>query len=311
MRPSAGAPPVSVGLPVFDGERYLALALDSLLSQTFTDFELIISDNGSRDGTEEICRAYARHDERVRYHRCVDNQGAAWNFNRVFHLSRGRDFRWAAYDDLCAPTHLERLVEALEERPPSVVLCYTACRLIDETGAVVEDYEDRLDLRDRRPGLRLVRLIQNLRYANPAYGLIRRDALSRTRLLGSYPSADLVLLGELALLGEFYEIPERLFFRRVHPQMSTRAHATAREVLAWFDPSQGRGRPTVAWRLLLEYSRAAWRAPIPWPERVEALGRLLPVQLRASHRQLLREAITIVSAPLGYALARLSARATR
>jgi glycosyltransferase involved in cell wall biosynthesis len=300
-----------VGLPVFNAERYLAEALDSLLAQTFTDFELIVSDNGSRDATEEICRSYARQDGRVLYHRHPENRGAAWNFNYVFHLARGKYFRWAAYDDLCAPTHLERLVEALEQRPSSVVLCYTATRLIDETGAVVDDYDDRLDLRAPTPGRRLVELVRNLRYANPTYGLIRREALSRTRLLGSYPSADLVLLGELALLGEFHEIPERLFFRRVHPKMSTRAHRTAGEVLAWFDPSRKERHPTVAWRLLREYIRAIWWAPIPWTQRWEALLRFLPVQLRASHRQLLRETIEVVGGSVGYALARLSARAAR
>src|SRR5438128_542667 len=75
-------PRVSIGLPVYNGERYLRLALDSLLSQTFTDFELIISDNASTDGTTEICRAYAARDARIRYSRLEHNIGGSPNFNR-------------------------------------------------------------------------------------------------------------------------------------------------------------------------------------------------------------------------------------
>jgi glycosyltransferase involved in cell wall biosynthesis len=289
-------PTVSVGLPVFNAERYLALALDSLLRQTFDDFELIVSDNGSTDATEEICRTYAREDSRLRFERINENRGATWNFNHVFHLARGRYFRWAAYDDLCAPTHLERLVHALQEASPRVVLCYTRTRLIDADGADLGEYEDRLALRDPRPSQRLVRLIRHVGYANAIYGLIRPEALSKTRLVGSYPSADLVLLGELALLGEFCEVPEPLFLRRVHEQMSTRANPTSRQVLMWFDPSQTARNPRVAWRLLGEFTRAIWRAPLPLGARLRAYGAYLPVWLRARNTYLVAEAADVALA---------------
>src|SRR5438132_13873019 len=91
---------VSIGMPVYNGERYLSGALDSLLSQTLADFDLIISDNASTDATESICRSYAAHDSRIRYFRNENNLGAAANFNRAFELCGGEFFRWAAHDDL-------------------------------------------------------------------------------------------------------------------------------------------------------------------------------------------------------------------
>src|SRR5688572_10868700 len=98
-------PRVSIGLPVYNGENYLAEAIDSILAQTFEDFELIISDNASTDRTQEICEAYAAKDGRIRYYRSEVNKGSAWNFNRVFELARGEYFKWAAHDDYIAPEY--------------------------------------------------------------------------------------------------------------------------------------------------------------------------------------------------------------
>jgi glycosyltransferase involved in cell wall biosynthesis len=116
-------PKVTIGVPVYNGEKYLAAALDTLLAQSFEDFELIISDNASTDCTEEIARAYAARDGRVRYERSGANRGCAWNHNRVFALARGRYFRWAAHDDLCAPTLLARTVELLRRTNGSGRYC--------------------------------------------------------------------------------------------------------------------------------------------------------------------------------------------
>ena len=126
------APLVTIGLPVYNGGQFLATALDSLLGQTFTDFELIISDNASTDTTEEICREYARADARVRYRRSSENRGFTWNANRVVELAAGKFFRWAAHDDACLPTFLERCVETLRSESPSVVLAYPRSKVIDD-----------------------------------------------------------------------------------------------------------------------------------------------------------------------------------
>ena len=104
-------------MPVYNGQNYIVQALDSLLSQTYSDFELIISDNASTDSTQDICKDYASRDARISYVRQVENLGAIPNFNRVFELSRGQYFKWASHDDLCEPTCLERCVEVLEHQP--------------------------------------------------------------------------------------------------------------------------------------------------------------------------------------------------
>jgi len=95
-------PRLCIGLPVYNGEEYLAQAVESVLGQTFDDFRLIISDNASTDGTEEICRSYAQRDSRVEYHRVGENRGAAWNFNRVVGLADSEYFQWATHDDVWA-----------------------------------------------------------------------------------------------------------------------------------------------------------------------------------------------------------------
>jgi hypothetical protein len=94
-------PRVSVGMSVYNGERYVRQAIESILSRTFPDLELIISANASSDATEGTCRDYAAKDPRLRYYKSHRNRGAAWNHNRVVELARGEYFKWQCYDDYC------------------------------------------------------------------------------------------------------------------------------------------------------------------------------------------------------------------
>lgn len=311
MRVDSGAPPpVSIGLPVYNGERYLASALESLLAQTFGDFELLIGDNASTDATREIALAYAARDERIRYLGSNENHGAAWNYNRVFAASRGRYFRWAAYDDLIAPRYLERVVEALEGSPPGCVLAHARTVFIDEDGTEIGPWEDAFDLATGHPALRLARLYRHIVKSNVLFGLVRREVLARTRLHGAFPSADYVLLGELALLGSWVVVPERLFFRRVHPAMSRLAHTRLEDVAEWFEPgSGGRVQPEFT-RLFLEQSRSIVRSPIPARDRAAALGLFLPVFVRRFWRRLGDELRSELERRL-LAPARRARRATR
>ena len=91
---------ISIGMPVYNGAKYIGQALDSLLAQTFFDFELIISDNASTDDTETICKSYERLDSRIRYVRQAKNLGALANFQFVLDQAKGQFFMWAAADDL-------------------------------------------------------------------------------------------------------------------------------------------------------------------------------------------------------------------
>src|SRR5438309_7346789 len=120
---------VTIGLPVFNGEAFLGQAIDSILAQTYTDFELIISDNCSTDGTAVICQSYLRAHPQVRYVRQPVNVGAAENFNRLVALSSGKYFKWAAHDDVLAPRFLEECVRTLEE-DAGVVLAWARTQII-------------------------------------------------------------------------------------------------------------------------------------------------------------------------------------
>jgi glycosyltransferase involved in cell wall biosynthesis len=260
-------PRVSIGLPVFNGDEYIEEALHSLLAQTHADFELIISDNASTDRTEQICRRYAAKDDRIRYFRNENNLGAAKNFNQLFELSSGEYFKWAAHDDLCAPEHLQRCVEVLD-REPNVVLCYPKTSIINEQGELVEHYFDGFNLRSPKPHERFRDFFRAPGLCNPVFGLTRASALKRTALIGNYASSDRVLLGELSLLGQFFEIPEYLFYRRGHPQRSLAANITDSEIAAWFDPAMRSKILLPRWRRFSEYLKAIGRAPLSWSERV-------------------------------------------
>jgi glycosyltransferase involved in cell wall biosynthesis len=262
-------PRVSIGMPVYNGERFLEEALDSLLAQTFEDFELIVSDNASTDGTPEICTAYAAQDSRIRHYRNEQHLGAAENYNRVFGLSTGEYFKWAAHDDLCAPEYLERCVEVLD-RKPLVVLCYPKTVIIDEHGRNVEDYSDGLDLRAPRPHERFAQYHNRFRTTgkcNAVFGVIRASTLRLTPLVGSYVSSDKILLGELALRGEFYEIPEHLFFRRDHPQTSVRANPF-KERSAWFDPANKGKLQSPRWRWFFGHLSSIRRVRMGFREKI-------------------------------------------
>ena len=268
-------PCVSVGMPVYNGERFLKEALDSILVQTFEDFELIISDNASTDGTQEICQAYATQDQRIRYYRNEQNLGAAANYNRVFKLASGKYFKWASHDDLCAPEFLERCVEVLE-RKPSVVLCYPRTAVIDKHGKHVENLLDDLNLRSPKPHERYEYYHNRFRFdrrCNPVFGLIRSSVLEMTPLIGHYVLSDEVLVGELALRGEFYEVPQRLFFRRVHPQMSVRKYPIKKRTI-WFDSTKGGQIQLPNWRWFLEQLASIWRVPIKWHEKIRCYSQM-------------------------------------
>src|SRR5436190_5452531 len=202
-------PRISVGLPVFNGEAYLRRGLECLLAQDFESFELIICDNASTDATESICREFAAKDHRIAYYRNPANIGASANYNRVFRLARAPFFKWASHDDECHPSLLRRCLEALEAAPPSTVLAFPRCAIIDENDRITEWSPDTIHATGR-PHARLASLLFHAKYAHGLWGVIRSDALRRTRLMGNL-EADHIVLADLALLGDMVEIPELLY----------------------------------------------------------------------------------------------------
>ena len=250
-------PRVSIGLPVYNGERYLAATLDSLIAQTFEAFELVICDNASTDRTAEIAQAYAARDRRIRYAPSDRNIGSVRNFNRAFQLATGEYFRWFSADDLAAPESLARCVEVLD-REPAVVLAYPKTRLIDGQGEAIRDYDDRLHLTMADPCERFRELLGRIGYTNAVYGLMRAAAVQRTGLFGTYLASDEVFQAELVLHGMFWEIPEVLFFRRIHAAASS--GMTREERLTFDRPERARAGEMSMWKRLVGLSGAVERS---------------------------------------------------
>lgn len=268
-----GTPVVSVGMPVLDGARYMAETLDSILGQDVDGLELIISDNASTDATEEIARSYAARDPRVRYVRNERNLGAARNYNQLVDLAGGRYFKWAGYDDLLRPGYLRRCVEVLDAEP-AVVIAYPRTDIIDGAGGLVRHHEDNLHLGSPDPVARVRHFARSFTLCNPCFGVIRRDVLLRTSLVQPFVSSDIPLLVELALLGQWHEVPERLFLRRIHETSSRQGNVTMLQVARWFDPE--RGWPVAPrTRMVAESLRSIGRSDMPASVRARAAAAFL------------------------------------
>jgi glycosyltransferase involved in cell wall biosynthesis len=261
-----GRPRISVGMPVYNGEPYIHVAIESILNQTFGDFELIISDNASTDQTEAICRDFASRDERVVYSRNQENIGAAANYNRLVDMASAPYFRWSNADDVFAPELHESCASVLDATPDAV-LSYGKTRLIDENGNEREDYEDNLDLRDDRPSDRFIQFHSSVGLTNVIYGLMRTAAVRKTAKMGdgSYPTADVNFMGELALYGKFVEIPQCLFYRRMHAAAFSADKGDERQTYFWTAGAAGFSLPS--WRKNVASVKAIRRAPIGFDEK--------------------------------------------
>lgn len=285
-------PRVSIGVAVYNGERFLGETLESIKAQTFTDFEVIISDNASTDRTAEICRQYMEGDPRFRYHRNPKNLGFAPNYNLVFQLSSGEFFKWADYDDLLEPNFLERTVEVLD-RHPEVVLCYPKVNIIDEFGAAQGAHDPGPDATMADPAARFENLILRAQYAIQTMGLMRRSAILQTALHGSYPSSDEIFLAEMALEGPFFELSDRLLKVRLHPQQSTRgAQASQRSRVAFFNSALKGKIVLPKWQYLAASVDAVRHAPIDRPAKLHCYvtvlrWTLIPHNFRAMGKDVL------------------------
>jgi glycosyltransferase involved in cell wall biosynthesis len=239
------APRVSIGMPVFNGERFIAETIDTILAQTFGDFELIVSDNASTDGTEKICRAYVDEDSRIRYVRNRENLGAAYNYNQTFHLSSGEFFKWACHDDLLRPEFLERCVEVLD-RDPRIVVAYTGWAPIDDVG----DPLPAPDLRyppwraDHPDPVQRSRFRFRMERRPPSaiYGMFRSEALRRTGLYRPTHGGDHIMMAEISLYGPLVEVPEVLFLNRWHSESGSKIPTFRERVDWWLPASQVGGR---------------------------------------------------------------------
>jgi Glycosyl transferase family 2 len=226
---------VTIGLPTRNGERALSQAVQSVLDQSYGPLELVISDNASDDGTEEICRQFARADARVRYYRQPRNIGLVGNFEAVLRLARGTYLKWLGDDDWLTPTYVERCVEVLDD-DAALILVTTQQAHVDPDGTVETAAFDATRLRSARPVERFAEMLRLLNESHllldPLYGLMRRTPVSRLpRPVMVFE--DQVFAARLALAGPFGHVHEVLSYRRAHPFPPLTATADKLGVPRW------------------------------------------------------------------------------
>jgi hypothetical protein len=268
MRVHISEAPIAIGMPVYNGEKWLRQSVGSLLAQTRGDFVLVISDNASTDGTERIARELAAADPRIRYHRNQANVGVFRNYDIAFGLTRSTWFKWASCNDLCGPRHLESCIAALEANPQAL-LAYPRTVLFTDDPSRGEPYAFDLDVRDADPVARFRRVLSETRLNNAFNGVYRTDALLRTSLNSEFMGSDIVVVAEIALMGSILRLPDYLFFRRM----------TADAASASRDPSSRReffngasrdiqGTPTLDMHGQL--IRSVWRSKLGLNDRLRA-----------------------------------------
>ncbi|MFF4194383.1 glycosyltransferase family 2 protein [Nonomuraea sp. NPDC001831] len=266
-------PPIGVGLPVYNGEPYLAGALRSVLTQKDADFELVIADNCSTDGTEELCRETARTDPRVRYIRRDRNIGVTANHNALMHETRGEFFSYATSDDEYREDRLALLSAALR-RHPEAAAALSAVEEIDENGRTIGFWRDESPTVQPAPAARLRHRMLNYDDTMHFYGLIRRETLLRARPLEPILPADRVIIAGWALFGPLVVVDEPLLRHRNHPGSDSQAnHARryrAREMPGdqrFFLPNVEEGRALL---------RVIHAAPMGFGQRLRAYAALRP-----------------------------------
>jgi len=294
---SRNNPRVSIGMPVFNGEEYIQEALDSILKQTFSNFEIIISDNASTDRTQEICLKYASKDNRIRYYRNKKNLGGPTNYNLVFKLSSGEYFKWAAYDDLLAPEFLRKCVSVLDKEP-SLVGCHSKTGRINQNG-VLQGYFNKgfLNRIDSMKTHERFRDLLDMYYTTTIFhGVYRASIFAQSQLHGSYIGADRNLVAELSLMGRIYQLSECLFFWRMHPRSYTSMFYgkirkntldRLRKETTWWIKENSTYFPH--WKNFIEYAKSVNRIPLKLSERFLCYGQIFDWFLKQGRRFLAKD----------------------
>lgn len=282
---------ITIGLPVYNGEKFIRESIESILEQTYQNWKMVISDNASTDGTFSICEQYEKQDPRVSVIKQETNIGIARNRNTLLRRADTPYFKWQDSDDVCAPTFLEECIKELEQ-DKDAVLAYSNVLSIDGNGNIHEGYNygpdlwsDREDYSVPDPVLRAKRFIRH-RSPAPAYlfGVMRLSAALNTRLMGSYMAADEVFLLELIYQGGFRRVDKVLSFIR-NDGTNASALIVSRDLVGLqdrLDPRlSGRFNLLISrYRRYIENYIATLRSPLAPQQKAEMLGKCLEVSVQ-------------------------------
>jgi glycosyltransferase involved in cell wall biosynthesis len=284
-------PKVSIAIPVYNGERFLEHAIRSVIQQDFEDMQVIICDNASNDRTQAISQRFAASRANIKYYRNLQNIGAGPNFNKIFALCTGKYFKWAAHDDWISPNYVKLCAEALDHNSDAV-LAHGITQFVDEGGHPIDSVGNQLcGLEADSPVERLDLILNSALGCFEIFGLIRREALSKTDLHQSYHDSDRALLAELALLGKFVWVSDARLYNRDHPQRSIRI-ASRRERLRWQDARlSGRTSSMPRWSLLRHCMRMVFKH-LRGADRVR--GSLVVLRWFTKRNQLLELTVDLV-----------------
>jgi glycosyltransferase involved in cell wall biosynthesis len=263
-------PKVTIGTVVYNERPHLEPALATLANQTFDDYEIVVCDDASTDGSGEICRAFAEGDPRVRYRRNETNRGSVYTFNDVLERARGEYFVWAAGHDRRSPAFLSTCVSFLDENP-DVALCHTAVDVVDGEDRTLTEIRDHVDARqpDTYERVRSVLWQMAARVSvDPMYGLFRTDVLQATGGHWNVWGPDNRVVLATALEGGIAFLPEPLFQRRINRQPSPSLLRHVRDYFTRLDPDNASRSKATYLALLAAYVETIREADLdPWDSR--------------------------------------------
>lgn len=270
---------VVIGLPVYNGQKFIAKAIESHLGQTYGDFTLVIADNGSTDSTPAICEDYARKDDRVKVTRSPQNRGILWNHRRVMEFieSPRQYFRWAAADDIMEPDLLRAMVEVLDTRP-EVEACVPDTKNIDDDDKIIASMARALDLQQPDVVERAKHILWGHYQMVIAFGLFRASTLQQLRTRPDYIGWDFVFVWELALRGLMVQPTGSVLLRRFHKGAMSHVK-TAKEMKKWVEPNSKAGMAFPHWTWAYERWQALFRTPLTTRQKL-SIARLLGRDMR-------------------------------
>lgn len=260
-------------MTVFNAKPFLSETLSSLLTQDYDNFEIVISDNASTDGSSEICEELARQDPRIKHYRNAENVGAVKNWNNAFTKSNGEYFMWASDHDRFSSDYLRRGVEILDA-DKACTLVYAQTESVDYYGKSTGIDRASLDTTGLGPKERFRKVLWGLKRCSLVHGVQRTSNLTK---LGGFPNSwamDMALIPALSALGTFHQIEEPLYSRRDNRPPD---HDYQKFVLENLDPGKKRSDGSLDKSSLFKETRTALLALL---DKIE-MNPFQKIQLRA------------------------------